>query len=88
MLPLNYAILRYFTTVGEASVDDVMKALQSEYGSFSTFKKAPLLNAIMVSEKNAILEESRFELDENNEIRVYFRVTESGTAMIKDYIKG
>lgn len=31
--PLNYAMLKYFTTVDEACVDDVMEALKGEYAS-------------------------------------------------------
>ena len=34
MKPLNYAILKYFTKVDKASAQDVVKALQPEYGSF------------------------------------------------------
>ena len=30
MRPLNYAMLKYFTTVDEASVDDVMKDLEAD----------------------------------------------------------
>lgn len=87
MIPLNYAVLRYFTTVNEASVNDVMKALESVYGKFSAFTKPSLLNALMVAEKNAVLEESYFELDSNNEICVYYKVTEAGIDMINTYVK-
>ena len=31
MLPLNYAILKYFTTVERACADDVIAALAPEY---------------------------------------------------------
>ena len=39
MRPLNYAMLKYFTTAGEACVDDVMAALKGDYSSFSAFKR-------------------------------------------------
>ena len=87
MKPLNYAVLKYFTTVEEACVTDVMKALESDYGNFSAFTKPSILNALMVSNANAILEESHFDLDDNEELRIYFRITETGSSMIKTYIK-
>ena len=41
--PLNYAMLKYFTTVDEASVDDVRAALSDEYGTHSAFKKPKMI---------------------------------------------
>lgn len=88
MKPLNYAILKYLTTVDEASTDDVMNALKDQYGSFKAFKKEEILNALMTAEANCLLEESRFELDQNNNVRVYFRAHEEGAATINRYIVG
>ena len=34
MKPLNYAILKYFTKITEASADEVIDALKGEYGKF------------------------------------------------------
>ena len=39
MKPLNYAILKYFTTVEEASVNNVMEDLKDDYKSLRTFNK-------------------------------------------------
>lgn len=87
MLPLNYAILKFFTKVDEASVDDVMEQLKGQYGDFKAFKKHSVINALMTAEANGLLEESRFELDANNELRVYYRAHEEGAATINTYIK-
>ena len=43
--------------------------------------------ALMTAEKNGLLEESRFDLDANNDLRVYYKVTDYGKQMINDYIK-
>ena len=40
MMPLNYAILNYFTTVKRACADDVIEALKPEYGNFKALRKA------------------------------------------------
>lgn len=87
MLPLYYALMKYYTTVDEACAADVMGALKDTYGSFKQFKKKSLTEALMTAKSNGLLEESRFDLDENNELRVYYKVTEYGTQMIRDYIK-
>ena len=86
MKPLNYALLKYFTTVEEACVQDVMEVLKDDYGHFKAFRKDELISAVMTAEANGLLEESRFEMDENNELRVYFRAHEEGAATIKKYI--
>ncbi len=87
MLPLNYAVLRYFTTVTEATVDGVMESLKSDYGTFSAFKRDAVLTSLFVAKANFILEESYYELDDKNELQLYFKVTEDGRKMIETYIK-
>ncbi|WP_419781124.1 hypothetical protein [Maridesulfovibrio sp.] len=88
MIPLNYAILKHFTKVEEACADCVMEALKNEYGSFKAFKKPSIINALMTAEANGLLEESRFDLDSNQELRVYYRAHEEGAETINKYIKG
>lgn len=87
MKPLNYAVLKYFTTVEEACADDVMAALKSEYGHFKAFNKEAMISAIMTAEANGLLEETRFDMDANSELRVYYRAHEEGAATINKYIK-
>lgn len=87
MKPLNYAILKHFTKVKEACTDDVMDALKGEYSSFRAFTKNGVLMALLTAEANGLLEEARFDLDSNNELRIYFRAHEEGAATINAYIK-
>jgi DNA-binding PadR family transcriptional regulator len=87
MKPLNYAILKYFTKVDEACADDVIEALKGEYGSFKALKKPAVIEAIMTGEANGLLEESRYDLDDKGELRVYYRAHEEGAATINSYIK-
>ena len=88
MKPLNYAILKHFTAVDEACAEDVMEALQDQYGAFSAFRKKSVLNALMTAEANGLLEEARFDMDATNALRVYYRAHEEGAATINRYIKG
>ena len=86
MKPLNYAILKFFTTVKEACADDVMDALKGEYSHFKAFKKDAVISALMTAEANGLLEETRFEMDANNELKVYYHAHEEGAATINHYI--
>ncbi|MCW7753343.1 hypothetical protein OOT00_05000 [Desulfobotulus sp. H1] len=87
MKPLNYAILKHFTIVDEACVDDVMAALKAQYGHFKAFNKPTIISAIMTAEANGLLEEVRFELASGNELKVYYRAHEEGAATINRYIR-
>lgn len=86
MKPLNYAILKYFTTVDEACADDVMNVLRGQYGHFKAFRKQDVINALMTAEANGLLEETRFDLDNQQGVRVYFRAPAEGAATINRYI--
>ncbi|HAS88453.1 MAG TPA: hypothetical protein DCS48_04000 [Desulfovibrio sp.] len=87
MYPLNYAILKHFTKVKEASAESVMEALKGQYGDFKAFKKGEIINALMTAEANGLLEESRFELNSNQELEVFYRAHKEGAATINQYIK-
>jgi DNA-binding PadR family transcriptional regulator len=87
MKPLNYAILKYFTTVKEASAEDVIEALKGEYGKFKALNKKDVIGALMTAEANCLLEETRFDLNDKGELRVYYRANEDGAATINKYIK-
>ncbi|PHR28820.1 MAG: hypothetical protein COA36_05855 [Desulfotalea sp.] len=88
MMALNYAILKLFTTIDEGCADTVMDALKGQYSTFTAFKKDAIINALMTAEANGLLEESRFDLDSKDELRVYYRAHEEGAATINSYIKG
>ena len=88
MKPLNYAILKYMTTVKEACPENVIDALSSQYSTFRAFNKADVLTALLTSEANGLLEESRFDLDANGELRLFFRAHAEGMETINRYIPG
>ncbi|WP_346961651.1 hypothetical protein [Clostridium sp.] len=87
MKPLNYAILKYFTKVEEACATDVINALKGEYGNFKALKKNAVITALMTAEANGLIEETRFELDKDSELKVYYHAHEDGAATINKYIK-
>jgi len=86
MLPFNYAILKLFLRLDEADPDTVMNELSGEYGKSRQFKKSTVMEALMTAEANGLLEEVRFDLDYEQQLRVYYRATEEGRTMIERYI--
>jgi len=87
MKPLNYAILKHFTKVDEACAEEVIESLRGEYGKFKALNKKAVISALMTAEANGLLEETRFELDQAGEIRIYYHAHEEGADTINKYIK-
>lgn len=85
--PLNYAILKYFTKIKDACADDVINALKAEYGNYRALSKKAVINALMTAEANGLIEETRFDLDSNGELRVYYHAHKEGAETINKYIK-
>jgi len=83
--PLNFAILKYFTTVDEACADDVIAALKPEYGKFRMLNQKAVLEALFTGRTNGFLEESRYEMV-NGELKIYFKAPPEGRATINKYI--
>jgi len=86
MLPLNYAILKLFLDTEEADVDQVMDNLVTDYQRFRQFNRKSITEALMTAEANALLEETRFELDPDHHLHVFYRATDTGRTMIERYI--
>ena len=90
--PLNYAILLYFTKHEEGDADSVIEELKPEYGSYRAFKKKGVIESLMTSKENGILEEVRSELageegqEEQEELKVWYRLTDYGRDLIKRFL--
>lgn len=87
MKPLNYAILKHFTRVEEACAEDVIEALKGEYSNFKALNRDAVIESIMTAEANGLLEETRFEMGQDGNLRVYYRAHAEGAATINNYIK-
>ncbi|MCL1851879.1 MAG: helix-turn-helix transcriptional regulator [Peptococcaceae bacterium] len=86
MLPFNYAILQLFLRIDEADTGAVMEQLENAYQKSRQFKKPVITEALMTAEANGLLEETRYDLDGEQRLRVFYRVTDEGRAMIETYI--
>ena len=54
MKPLNYAILKYFTTINEACADDVIEALKGQYGNFKALRKPAVVEAYRSTQQSKL----------------------------------
>lgn len=87
MRPLNYAILKLFESGGIYDAEDVMLLLRDEYAKFRTFKKNNIVESLMSAEKNFLLEQSHFDLDDKGQLHIYYKATDLGHDLIGRFIK-
>ena len=84
--PLNYAILLYFTRHPEGDADSIIDDLRPEYGGYRAFSRKGVVEALMTSKENGILEEVRYGLSDGDVLRVWYRLTDYGSDMIKRFL--
>ena len=87
MKPLNFAILKLFTDGKEYCRKDVQDVLRADYGSFKAFKDHQMDEALMTAKSNGLIEESRLDMDENDNLVIYYRANQDGIDAINSYIK-
>ncbi|MBU3145246.1 hypothetical protein [Clostridium sp. CF012] len=87
MKALNYAILKHFTKVKEACAEEVIEVLKGEYGNFKALNRDDVITALMTAEANGLLEETRFEMNKEKVLKVYYHANKEGAATINKYIK-
>lgn len=84
--PLNCAILKLFKSLDEACYADVMDKLKAEYGDMRAFTRKGVDGVLMTAVTNGILEETRYELDKNGDLKIFYRANDEGKATIEKYL--
>ena len=87
MRPLYYSMLLLFKDGKERCVNDVINELKPEYNGFNMLKFPAVQEGLMTAQQNGLLDETRFDLDEEGKLRVYWKVNDYGMQMINGYIK-
>jgi hypothetical protein len=85
-LPLDCAVLKYFTTVDEASVVEVMEAIKDGYSDYRPFTRKGVSEVLMTGVVNGMLVETRYELEANGDLKVYYKADEEGRRIINKYL--
>lgn len=86
LLPLRFRILHYISTVDKASVDQIMKALEPEYGTEKQFKKAVFMDHLLDMKANFIIDDHDVALDDKGELIVYYSINHEGSTLLKKYL--
>ena len=85
-LPLNYAILLYFTEHEEGDADSVIEKLLPEYRRYRAFRRPGVVEALMTAKENGILEEVRAEVWNEDRLRLWYRLTDYGQDLIQRFM--
>ena len=87
MRPLYYSMLLLFKDGKERCVNDVINELKGEYSGFKMLKFNSVQEGLMTAKENGLLDETRFDLDQEGKLRVYWKVNDYGMQMMNSYIK-
>lgn len=66
---------------------DVQDALRQTYSGFKAFKDKDMDEALMTACSNAIIHESRYELDKDGKLVIYYACTKEEAAVIDSYLQ-
>lgn len=86
ILPLRFRILHYISTVDKASADQIMKALEPEYGTEKQFKKEVFVDHLLDMKANFILDDNDVTLDDKGDLVVYYSINDEGKGLLKKYL--
>ncbi|WP_334329083.1 hypothetical protein [Companilactobacillus sp. HBUAS59699] len=86
LLPSRTAVLNYMFDKCEVDVKSVMAALKNDYGNEKQFNEKMYLDHLMALEANGMVEMSSYELDENDELIMRYKITDDGKSTVEKYV--
>lgn len=86
ILPLRFRILHHISTVNKASVDEIMKALEPEYGTEKQFKKEVFLDHLLDMKANFIIDDNEAVINDKGELVVYYSINDEGNRLLNKYL--
>ncbi|MGI6686145.1 MAG: DNA-binding protein [Bacillota bacterium] len=78
LLPLRFRILYYASQKDSFNYQDLIKDLKEEYGNDGQFNKGMMNLHIDSLRAVGMIEEADVDFDKNNELLVYYRITDYG----------
>ena len=84
--PLYYAIILHFLDGRTDSARGVVEALSPNYGGYRLLTLKDVEEALATAKENGLLEEADFQMDEDGELRIDYRMTEFGRDMVQRYL--
>lgn len=86
LMPLCYAIIKHFENGNPDCAEGVIHALEPDYGSYKLLASRDVEETLATAKENGILDESDYELDDQGNLRVFYRLSDLGKEMIGKYI--
>ena len=80
--PLYYAIIGQFKDDAEHCAADIVTALESDYAGYKLLTNKDVEEALATAKENGILDETRADLDDNGQLRVFYRMSVFGGVMV------
>lgn len=85
-LPLRFRILHYVSTVDKAAVEQIMKALEPEYGTEKQFTNKVFMDHLLDMKANFIIDDNDVALDEKGGLIIYYSINDEGKRLLKKYL--
>jgi len=85
-LPLRFRMLHYLSTVDKACADEIMKALEAEYGTEKQFTKKVVMDHLLNMKANFIVDDNDVVLDNNRELVIYYSINGEGRRLLRKYL--
>jgi len=85
-LPLRFRMLHYLSTVDKACADEIMKALEAEYGTEKQFAKKVVLDHLLNMKANFIVDDNDVELDHKGDLVIYYSINDEGRRLLRKYL--
>lgn len=85
ILPMRFRMLHFFKSIDEASVNEVMKALEKEYGKEKYFEANAIDEDLISMKENGLIDISRLEMSSKNLV-TYYTINEEGKNLLKNYL--
>ncbi len=85
-LPARSAVLNEVYKAGTISVNQTMENLKPIYGSERQFQKKLFIEHFMSLEAVELIVLDKYELDDKEELNIYYSITEKGKEITEKYI--
>ena len=86
LIPLYFAIMKHFESGKADRVEGVTDALRNDYGSYKLFTEKDIEESLATAKENGLLDECDWQLDKNENLKVFYQANDFGKDMIAKYL--
>ncbi|PZL75829.1 hypothetical protein CI088_04015 [Enterococcus plantarum] len=86
LLPSRTAVLNQMYDQKEVDVTQIMEKLKVQYGHEKQFNEKLYLEHMMALEANGLVELTSYDLDDNDKLVIYYKITNDGMTTVDKYV--